>query len=101
MKKILLISAIIPSLYSCVQNYPNEYKEEAIKTCECMEYKKTLRRKDISEDVVFIYEDRDYKECVLDAIINQVKVKSEEFTSAIQDVCPEHLETQKRYLEQL
>lgn len=101
MKKLFLISAILPSLVSCVQNYSNEYKEEAIKVCECMEYKKSIRKTEIAEEVVFIYDDEDYKECTIDAKINMVDTKSDEFTNAIEDLCPEHVETQERYVKSI
>lgn len=101
MKNILLISALIPTLYSCVQNYSNEYKVEATKVCECMEYRKSIQRKGISEEVAFIYDDEDYKICILDAIINQIDTKSKDFTNAIEDICPQNLEVQKRYLKQI
>jgi hypothetical protein len=101
MKNIILISAIALTFYSCVQNYSNEYKEEAIKTCECMSYKQSLRKREIAKEIVFIYDDKDYKECVLDAKINMVDTKSNEFTLAIDGVCPKHLETQQRYIDEL
>lgn len=101
MKNIILISLVTFTFSSCVQNYSNEYKAEAIKTCECMEYRKSLRQREIVEEVVFIYDDKDYKECVLDAIINLVDTKSDEFTSAIKDICPKNLETQERYINEL
>lgn len=97
MKYIISIATATLLLSSCIQNYSEKYKIEATKTCECMQYKQAARV-NITEDIAFIYDDVDYKDCVLDAIINEVKTKSDEFTSAIKDICPEQLKTQKRYV---
>lgn len=98
MKKIITPLIFTITLTSCVQNYSNEYKMEAEKTCRCMEFKQA-NRKDVSEDIAFIYDDENYKECILDAVINEVDTKSDAFTDAIEDACPDQLETQKRYVK--
>lgn len=65
-----------------------------------MEYRQSLRQREIAEEVVFIYDDKDYKMCILDAVINEIDTKGVEFTNAIEAICPNQLETQKRYINE-
>jgi hypothetical protein len=100
MKKTIIPFIFFITLNSCVQNYSDEYKAEAEQVCKCMKYKQS-NRKGISPDIAFIYDDEDYKICILDAIINEVKTKGDEFTNAIKDICPNQLETHERYIKGL
>lgn len=94
-----LLFLLIITLNSCIQNYPSDYKNHIDNVCECMNYRKQLRRDNIPEEALYIYEDMDYKECIIDAVIAEIDTKGDEFTAAIEDLCPELIETQKRHLE--
>ena len=101
MRKYLLSAIIISQLSSCVQYYSEEEKNEAINICACMENRQASRRTDIPKEVQFIYDDEDYKECILDALINGVELKTKEFSKAIEDQCPLLINAHKRYTETL
>lgn len=83
---------------SCIQNYPNDYKSHINNVCECMDYRRYLRRDNIPEEALYIYDDIDYSECLIDAIIDEIDPKSKEFTAAIEDLCPDLKEVQKRFV---
>lgn len=95
--KRIIFPLLLCVLLSCVQDYPNEFKWHVDNICECMNYRNQLRRDDIPKNAQYIYDDIDYKECVLDAIIDQIDLKGKEFKAAIKDLCPAYLETHSRY----
>ena len=83
---------------SCIQNYSNEYKNEAQRVCQCMKDRKQIRNQNIAEELEFILDDEDYPICLIDSKINMIDTESDEFTNAIKGECPELLATQERYL---
>lgn len=99
MKKAIFYTILTSILFSCIQNYPNKYIEEVDKICSC--FKVTMdTRESKNEHTKFIAEDKVYQDgCILDAIINEVDTKGEEFKNAIDDLCPELNETHQRYLD--
>ncbi len=96
----LTISILTLISFSCVQDYPNEFKDDVEKLCECMKVRKTKRR-EVIEAVESIYEDKDYEMCILDPIIEGIDTKGNEFSNAIDHLCPNLTETHKRYKNSL
>lgn len=99
--RIIYLSSILLLATGCIQNYSNEYKQEAQNICRCMEDRKSLRRQNIPEDAQFINDDEDYKICIIDAKINMIDTKGKEFTAAINGECNEISKTHERYLKAL
>ncbi len=100
-KKFLLAGSVFFLLSGCIQNYSNEYKEEAQRVCTCMEQRRSIRSSNIPKNAQFIKDDEDYTFCLVDAKIKMIDTKGKEFTAAIIGECPALKEIQERYLKSL